>query len=482
MLVKSLKAQDHITDLNEAFQVLRESKMRLNLAKCAFGVTSGKFLDFMVSRRGIEANPSKIKAILEMHLPGRVKELQELIGRVTAFADFVLEYTLPDEEIPSTAEPEEIAEEWTLYVDGSSSAQGCGAGLILTSPRGFTVQYALWFEFQATNNGAEYEALIAGLKLAQSLMVKCITIHSDSQLIVNQVKGEYDAKESQMAQYLRRVQNLVTNFNHFEILQVPQALNASADALSRLATLDFQDLDRTVYLDILTSPSIAQSEEVLPVEIEPCWMDPLINYLQEGILPTDKEEAKKVRMRVVRYTMIEGTLYKKAFAMPYLKCLRPSEAEYVLREIHTGNCGQHLGGIALAHKVIRQGYFWPYLSKEALSFVRKCLKCQKFAPITCQPAVELTSISSPLPFVQWGMDILGPFPKAFGGKQFIVVAVDYFTKWVEAKALATITTAKVWKFFLHSVIYRYEIPRTLITDNGKQFEQKFKEFSDQYEI
>ncbi|XP_043691538.1 uncharacterized protein LOC122642173 [Telopea speciosissima] len=289
-----------------------------------------------------------------------------------ALADFVVECTLPEEEIPTTVKLEEVVEVWTLYVDGSSSTHGCGAGLILTNPGGFLVQYALRFEFHTTNNGAEYEALIVRLKLAQSLMVKRITVHSDSQLIVNQVKGEYEAKESQMAQ---------------------------------LATSDFQDLGRTVYLNVLGTPSIEQSDEVLPIEVEPCWMDPLVNCLQEGILPTDKEEAKKVRIRAARYTMIGGTLYKKAFVMPYLKCLRPSEAEYVLREIHTGICGQHLGGIALAHKVIRQGYFWSYLRKEAMSFVCKCLKCQK-----------------------------------------------------------------------------YEISRTLITDNGKQFEQKFKEFSDQYEI
>ncbi|XP_043716321.1 uncharacterized protein LOC122664535 [Telopea speciosissima] len=402
--------------------------------------------------------------------------------KAQALADFLIECTNPEEEIIDIAEPEEITEEWMLYVDGSSSAQEYGAGLILTSLGGFIVQYALRFEFQTTNNGAEYEALIAGLTLAWSLVVKYITVYSDSQLIVNQVKGEYEAKESRMARYLCKVQTLIISFNRFKIIQVPRAQNASADALSRLATSNFQDLSRMVYLDVLTSPSIAQSEEVLLVEIEPCWMDPLINYLQEGALPTDKDEAKRIRMRAVRYIMIEGTLCKKAFTMPYLKCLRPSEANYVLREIHEGICGQHLGGRALAHKVIRQGYFWPYLRKEALDLVRKCQKCQKFAPVTRQPAIKLTSIASPLPFGQWRMDILGPFPKASGGKQFAVVAVDYFTKWVEAEALATITVAKVWKFFLHSVIYRYGIPRTLISDNGKQFEQKFKEYSDQYEI
>ncbi|XP_043700072.1 uncharacterized protein LOC122650748 [Telopea speciosissima] len=357
-----------------------------------------------------------------------------------------------------------------LFVDGSSSAHGCSTGLILTSPGGFLVQYALRVEFQTTNNGAEYEALIVGLKLAQSLMVRNITVHSDSQLIVNQVKGEYEAKEPRMTQYLGKVHDLITTFSHFEILLVPRAHNTSADALSRLATSDFQDLGKTVYIDVLSTLSIERSEEILPIEMEPCWMDPLMNYLQKGTLPDDREEARKIRIRAARYTIIGGILYKKAFAMPYLECLRPTEAEYVLREVHEGICGKHFGGMALAHKVIKQGYFLPYLCKEAMSFVCKCLKCQKFAPITCQPATELTSISSLLPFVQWGMDILGPFPKASGGRQFVVMAVDYFTKWIEAEALAMISAAKVWKFFLHFVIYRYGIPRTLITDNGKQLE------------
>ncbi|XP_043725697.1 uncharacterized protein LOC122672260 [Telopea speciosissima] len=400
--------------------------------------------------------------------------------KARALADFVVECTLPEEEITPDSEPREAIETWTLFVDGLSNASGCGAGLILSSPGGFLVQYALRFEFQTTNNGAEYITLIAGLNLAKSLMVRNITVHSDSQLVVNQVKGEYEAKEPRMTQYMSKVRNLITEFINFQIQQVPRAQNASADTLSRLATSEFQDLNRTVYVDVIGKPSIEEAEDILPIEMEPCWMDPLTAYLQRGSLPTDKEEVKKIRMRAARYTLIGGILYKKAYAMPYLKCLRPSEAEYVLREIHTGICRQHLGGIALAHKVIRQWYFWPYLHKEVMSYVRKCLKCQTFAPITCQPATELTSISSPLSFVQWGMDILVPFPKVSGGRQFVVVAMDYFTKWVEAKALAVILAAKVWKFFLHSIIYRYRILRTLITDNGKQFDQKFKEFSDQY--
>ncbi|XP_043705449.1 uncharacterized protein LOC122655311 [Telopea speciosissima] len=390
--------------------------------------------------------------------------------KAQALADFIVECTLPKEEVAPETEAREVIETWTLFMDGSPNANRCGASLILTRPGGFLVPYALRFEFQTTNNGAKYKALIVGLNLAKSLVVRSITVHCDSQLVVNQVNGEYEAKEPRMAQYLSKMHNLINEFASFQILQVPRAQNASTDALSRLATLEFQDLGRTIYIDVLGVPSIEETVDVLPIEVEPCWMDPLIAYLQRGSLPTNKEEAKKIRIRAARYTMIRGVLYKKAYAMPCLKGLRPSEVEYVLREIHTGIYGQHLGGIALAHKVIRQGYFWPYLHKEAMSFVHRCLKCQTFALITRQPATELTLISSPLPFVQWGMDILGPFPKASGGRQFVVVTMDCFTKWVESEALAVISAAKVWRFFLHSVICRYGIPRTLITDNEKQFE------------
>ena len=99
------------------------------------------------------------------------------------------------------------------------------------------------------------------------------------------------------------------------------------------------------------------------------WFMPIIKYLEKGELPEDKMEARKLKSRSGRYTLINGVLYKRGYAQPYLKCVADRDAEYILKEIHMGVCGNHSGGRALAHKVLRTGYYWPTIAKDAQSFV-----------------------------------------------------------------------------------------------------------------
>ncbi|KAK3009182.1 hypothetical protein RJ639_013522 [Escallonia herrerae] len=118
----------------------------------------------------------------------------------------------------------------------------------------------------------------------------------------------------------------------------------------------------------------------------------------------------------------------------------------------------------------RQGYYWPTMQKDAIEFTRRCDQCQKFAPLSYTPVAPLTSIVSPIPFAVWGMDLLGPFPMASGQRRFMIVAIDYFTKWTEAESLATITSAKCEDFFWKNIVCRFGVPRALVVDNGKQFD------------
>ncbi|KAK3039752.1 hypothetical protein RJ639_027409 [Escallonia herrerae] len=141
---------------------------------------------------------------------------------------------------------------------------------------------------------------------------------------------------------------------------------------------------------------------------------------------------------------------------------------YALREVHEGICGQHLGGRALAHKVLRQGYYWPTMQQDAMSYTRKYDACQRFSSIPKQALSLLSTLSSPIPFAMWGMDIFGP--PTIAQRKFVIVAIDYFTKWVEAKALDLITERKCEDFFWQAVVCRFGILRVLITDNGKQFD------------
>ncbi|XP_073107718.1 uncharacterized protein [Elaeis guineensis] len=128
---------------------------------------------------------------------------------------------------------------WVLHIDGASNAQGSRAGFLLTGPEGVTTEHALRFDFKASNNQAEYEALVAGLKLALELGINHLQVFSDSQLIVGQTKGEFETRDPTMAKYRQKVKDLVTPFKYFEISHIPRTENARADALSRLATSDY---------------------------------------------------------------------------------------------------------------------------------------------------------------------------------------------------------------------------------------------------
>ncbi|KAK3037300.1 hypothetical protein RJ639_032062 [Escallonia herrerae] len=196
-------------------------------------------------------------------------------------------------------------------------------------------------------------------------------------------------------------------------------------------------------------------------------MDTIIKFLSAGELPSKRHEARNLRVRAALYALVEGVLYKKSFSLPYLRCLRPSESVYALQEVHEGICGQHLEGRTLAQKILRQRYYWPTMMKDAIEFTRRCDKCQKFTPISHTPVAPLTLVVSPIPFSMWGMDLLGPFPMASGQRRFVVVAIDYFTKWTEAESLATITSAKCEDFFWKNVVCRFGVPRALVVDNGK---------------
>ena len=114
---------------------------------------------------------------------------------------------------------------------------------------------------------------------------------------------------------------------------------------------------------------------------------------------------------------------------------------------------------------------------DAVEIVKRCDKCQRYGTVQRLPAERMTTIASPWPFAQWGIDIVGPLPQGKGQVKFLLVAIDYFTKWVEAEALATITEARIRSFVWKNIICRSGIPLTIISDNGRQFDsQGFKEF------
>nr|GEZ10920.1 reverse transcriptase domain-containing protein [Tanacetum cinerariifolium] len=345
LMVKSHTEAEMVRDIEETFRTLRKVNMKLNLKKCSFGLAEGVFL-----------------------VPRTLVKGQILV-------DFLIE--MPGDA--SQAGPAAVTQEeqCTLFTDGSSCVDGSGAGLILTNPEGVEFTYALRFQFAASNNEAEYEAMVAGLRIATQMGVKNVQVNVDSKLVL---------------------------------------------------------------VKVLENKSIRGMEVTAVIEEEgPTWMTQLVDYLKEGILLGDEKEARKLRLKSRQYELIKGVLYRRSFLTPWLRCVGPLQADYVMREIHEGSCSMYAGSRSIVAKAIRLGYYWPAMHKDAHDMIRKCSDCQIHRPVARHPQQSLTPITVPWPFYNWGIDIAGPFPKGPGKVKFLIVALDYITKWIEAKAVATIT-------------------------------------------
>nr|GEX78448.1 reverse transcriptase domain-containing protein [Tanacetum cinerariifolium] len=230
----------------------------------------------------------------------------------------------PDDDPPDTPieDKEELLDSWILFTDGSSCTDGSKTGLIITNPEGTEFTYALRFRFNAANNEAEYEALIAGLQIAKQMGVKFFQANVDSRLVANQLNGTYVAKVPGMIKYLEKVKNLAITFKEFSIKQVP----------------------RQVRVEELKEKSIDEKEVLVVVEEEGhTWMTHIHEYLVEEILPDEKKKARAVRHKARRYAVTNEVLYKKSFYGPWVCCVRPLQANRVLREIYERSCSMHAG-------------------------------------------------------------------------------------------------------------------------------------------
>ncbi|GJZ56599.1 reverse transcriptase domain-containing protein [Tanacetum coccineum] len=361
-------------------------------------------------------------------------------------ADFIMKRPEDDPQDTPMEDEEALTDPWILFMDGSSCIDGSGAGLIITNSEGMEFTYSLRFRFDATNNEAEYEALIAGLRIAEQMGIKNLQANVDSRLAANQVNGTYIAKEPGMIKYLEKVKALTSTFKEFSIKQVPRGENKKADTLSKIASISFAHLSKQVLVEELKEKSIDEKEVLAVVEEEGrTWMTPIHEYLTKEILPEEKRKARAIHRKARRYAVTNGVLYKRSFLGPWLRCVGSLQANYVLREIYEGLCSMHAGPRSVVAKALRLGYYWPTMHADARKLIRECTSYQVYRPVPRNSQQKLTPITSPWPFYKWGIDITGPFLEGPGKVKFLIVAIDYFTKWIEAKPVATIMGAQIKK-------------------------------------
>uniref|UniRef100_A0A2N9HNM1 Uncharacterized protein n=1 Tax=Fagus sylvatica TaxID=28930 RepID=A0A2N9HNM1_FAGSY len=509
MIAKSRTAQDHLTDLRKLFQRLKKYQLRLNPNKCAFGVTSGKLLGFIVSGRGIEIDPAKtarkpfdkIKEyllnppILVPPTPGRplilyltVQEasmgcmlgqqdetgkkeqaiyylskkftepetryllvektccalglglqeaetvhalLHHLVGipdgpnqaiKGQAIADYLADYPSEQLELMDSEFPDEdvmIVEEdnqgrWKLYFDGAANAVGSGIGAVLHASS--VLQAALEF-------GA-YELEVFG----------------DSLLIVSQTNGEWQARDPKLIPYQRYISRLIPKFKYVTFTYTPRAHNHFADALATLASLiklvEGDDV-RPLRIETRDIPAYCVCiEECMNVEAEiddKPWYYDIKRFIQDREYPprATENEKKYIRRMAFQFFLSGEILYKRTHDATLLRCVDAEEANRLIQEMHAGLMGAHANGPFLARKIMRAGYYWLTMERDCIRHVQTCHKCQMYQNSKNAPPQYLHTMASPWPFSAWGMDVIGAItPKASNGHEFILVAIDYFTKWV----------------------------------------------------
>lgn len=269
--------------------------------------------------------------------------------KAQALSDFVAECQFS----PTTIiEESHTTKPWTLFLDGSFTKLSGGAGIILISPEGFKIQQALKFSFHVTNNVAEYEALIGGVRLAVELQVKILDIFGDSQLVVKQLTGEFKAHSERMAAYLALSLELLQKISSWKIKNIAREDNQWADALSKLASSALPPEKKQIYveertLSALDQPSINEIHDLVD------WRLPILDYIVRNILPEDKHKARSLIYKARNYSIVNDKLHRRSLVEPLLRCIGPEEAQNAILEVHTGICGDHLGGNNLALKIIR---------------------------------------------------------------------------------------------------------------------------------
>ncbi|XP_051197411.1 uncharacterized protein [Lolium perenne] len=377
-----------------------------------------------------------------------------------ALADFFVDW----EEAQQPTSPTDL-KHWIMYFDCSKNLEGAGAGIVLISPKGNIMRYVLQLQFEpCTNKMAEYGALLHGMRIAKEMGATRLRCFGDSNLVASQTSGTCDTTDANMIAYKRAVDQASASFAGHVVQWVNRRKNGEADALSRLGSKRQPSLPG-IFLDILTHPSVRVPHKVYIAE-PPApdsvlvavvsdvgdWTEPYINYLERQVLPMDETEAHMIVRRCKSFTIINQELYKRNISGVFQRCVTVEEGCKIPRDIHAGDCGHHAGAWSIVAKAFRQDLYWPTAHGDAVELVRACVGCQKYASQSHMLGSALKTIPLTWPFAVWGMDMVGEFKTAPGGYTHLLVAIDKFTKWVEAKSIKKCDGKTATKF-LRELIY-----------------------------
>jgi ribonuclease HI len=272
-----------------------------------------------------------------------------------ALVDFIVDWTPGAQDKEKTND----AKAWTVFCDGSWGTFGAGAAVVLISPSKIKTCYKARLDFNCTNDIAEYEALLLGLRKLKAMGIRRAILKSDSQVISGHIDKSSKARDLKLEKYLEAVRRMEASFEGFSVKNIPRGENEREDWLAKSVALGLL-LPSKVFFETIKAPSVELMERAV-LTISPVhskdWRAEIVSFLQGNCLSDDEVYNKRMEARARPYVIIEGELYKQGVCSPLLKGLSRAKGQELMKEIHAGLCGAHIGSRPLLGKVFRQGFY-----------------------------------------------------------------------------------------------------------------------------
>ena len=477
-----------LANLRAVLARCEETNLVLNWEKCHFMVQEGIVLGHRISARGIEVDKAKIEAIENLPPPSSVKGIRCFLGHAGFYRRFIKDFSqiakplsnllvqgipfefdsqclqaftvLKDKLISA---PIVVAPNWSFPFELMCDASDYAIGAVLGQKREKIFQviyYARRTLNDAQLNYATTEKELLAIvfafdKFRPYLIGNKVVVHTDHSAI-KYLMTKKDAKPRLIRWVL-----LLQEFD-VEIKDKKGTENLVADHLSRLeGTRDDVPVN-----DEFPDEKLFTIEDKRAVP----WFADYVNYLVAKVIPPEFNYQKKKRFfaHLKHYYWEEPILYRHCADQVIRRCVPEDEMHRILNHCHTLSCGGHFGGQRTAAKVLQSSFYWPSLFKDAHQFVSTCDKCQRMGNISRKDEPPMPPILEVELFDLWGIDFMGPFPASYNNL-YILLAVDYVSKWVEAIPTRTNDAKVVAKFLRSNIFSRFGTPRALITDNGTHF-------------
>ncbi|CAN6453991.1 unnamed protein product [Victoria cruziana] len=482
--------EDCLQKLEKVLIRCEETNLVLSWEKSHFMVREGIVLGHVVSDRGMEVDKAKVETIAKLTPPSSVREVRSFLGHAGFYRRFIKDFSkvsrplcellakdvsfiFSEECLRSfnllkealVSAPILRAPDWTLEFEIMCDASDYAIGAILgqrVERKPVVIYYAskslVDAQLNYTTTEKEMLAVVFALEKFRSYILGSRVIIYTDHAAIRYLMSKKDSKPRLIRWIL-----LLQEFD-LEIKDKKGSENVVADHLSRVQV----EVER----DQLPVSDTFPDEYLLGImsATKLPWYAYYCNYLVTKEIPShwSKDQRERFLSQVRYFHWDEPDLFKYCADQVFRRCVPEEEFQSILSFCHAKACGGHYSGRKTAAKVLQSGFYWPTLHKDAYIFCKHCLRCQQMGSISRRDSMPMTPILVVDIFDVWGIDFMGPFPPSFG-HLYILVAVDYVSKWVEAVATRTNDHKVVLKFIKHNIFSRFGVPRAMISDRGKYF-------------